>query len=152
LVETANFGAKSSGGVSGMLKEFKEFLFRGNVVDLAVAVVIGAAFTAVVNSLVADIFTPLIAAIFGTQDFSTLNFTINGSQFNYGNFLNALIAFLMVAIVIFFLVVKPMNMMMARKKAGQAPADPTTKICPECLSEIPVAARRCAFCTTVLVQ
>jgi large conductance mechanosensitive channel len=135
-----------------MLKEFKEFLFRGNVVDLAVAVVIGAAFTAVVNSLVADIFTPLIAAIFGTQDFSSLNFTINGSQFNYGNFLNALIAFLMVATVIFFLVVKPMNMMMARKNAGQIPADPTTKICPECLSAIPVAARRCAFCTTVLVK
>src|SRR5690349_14985626 len=85
-------------GVSGMIKEFKEFLLRGNVVDLAVAVVIGVAFTAVVNSLVADIFTPLIAAIFGTQDFSTLNFTINGSQFNYGNFLNALIAFLMVAV------------------------------------------------------
>jgi large conductance mechanosensitive channel len=139
-------------GVSGMLKEFKEFLFRGNVVDLAVAVVIGAAFTAVVNSLVADIFTPLIAAIFGTQDFSSLNFKINGSQFNYGNFLNAVIAFLMVATVIFFLVVKPMNMMMARKNAGQAPAQPSTKICPECLSEIPVAARRCAFCTTVLVK
>ena len=135
-----------------MLKEFKEFLFRGNVVDLAVAVVIGAAFTAVVNSLVADIFTPLIAAIFGTQDFSSLTFTINGSTFSYGLFLNALIAFLMVALVIFFLVVKPMNMMMARKKAGQAPADPSTKICPECLSEIPVAARRCAFCTTVLVK
>ena len=135
-----------------MLKEFKEFLFRGNVVDLAVAVVIGAAFTAVVNSLVADIFTPLIAAIFGTQDFSSLTFTINGSTFSYGLFLNALIAFLMVALVIFFLVIKPMNMMMARKKAGQVPADPTTKICPECLSEIPVAARRCAFCTTVLVK
>ena len=135
-----------------MLKEFKEFLFRGNVVDLAVAVVIGAAFTAVVNSLVADIFTPLIAAIFGTQDFSSLTFTINGSTFSYGLFLNALIAFLMVALVIFFLVVKPMNMMMARKKTGQAPADPSTKICPECLSEIPVAARRCAFCTTVLVK
>jgi large conductance mechanosensitive channel len=135
-----------------MIKEFRDFLLRGNVVDLAVAVVIGAAFTAVVNSLVADIFTPLIAAIFGTQDFSSLNFTINGSQFNYGNFLNALIAFLMVATVIFFLVVKPMNMMMARKNAGQIPADPTTKICPECLSAIPVAARRCAFCTTVLVK
>jgi large conductance mechanosensitive channel len=135
-----------------MINEFRDFLLRGNVVDLAVAVVIGAAFTAVVNSLVADIFTPLIAAIFGTQDFSSLNFTINGSQFNYGNFLNALIAFLMVATVIFFLVVKPMNMMMARKNAGQIPADPTTKICPECLSAIPVAARRCAFCTTVLVK
>ena len=139
-------------GVSGMLKEFKDFLFRGNVVDLAVAVVIGAAFTAVVNSLVADIITPLISAIFGTQDFSSLHFTINGSQFNYGNFLNAVIAFVLVALVIFFLVVKPMNIMMARKRAGQAPEDPTTKICPECLSEIPVAARRCAFCTTVLVK
>ncbi len=135
-----------------MLKEFKDFLFRGNVVDLAVAVVIGAAFTAVVNSLVADIFTPLIAAIFGTQDFSSLTFTINGSTFSYGLFLNALIAFVLVAVVIFFLVVKPMNMMAARKKAGQATADPTTKVCPECLSEIPVAARRCAFCTTVLVK
>jgi large conductance mechanosensitive channel len=139
-------------GVSGMIKEFRDFLFRGNVVDLAVAVVIGAAFTAVVNSLVADIITPLISAIFGTQDFSSLHFTINGSQFNYGNFLNALISFVLVALVIFFLVVKPMNMMIARRRAGQAPEDPTTKVCPECLSEIPVAARRCAFCTTVLVK
>src|SRR5215218_1252822 len=133
-------------GVSGMIKEFKDFLFRGNIIDLAVAVVIGAAFTAVVNSLVADIITPLISAIFGTQDFSSLHFTINGSQFNYGNFLNALISFVLVALVIFFLVVKPMNVMIARKRAGQATEDPTTKICPECLSEIPVAARRCAFC------
>ena len=152
LVATARFRAFSPWEESYMIKEFKEFLFRGNVVDLAVAVVIGAAFTAVVNSLVKDIITPLIAAIFGTQDFSSLTFTINGSQFFYGNFINALIAFVLVAIVIFFLIVKPMNMIAARKNAGQAPADPTTKICPECVSEIPVAARRCAFCTTVLVN
>lgn len=139
-------------GVRSMIKEFRDFLMRGNVVDLAVAVVIGAAFTAVVNSMVADLITPLISAIFGSQDFSSLHFTINGSQFNYGSFLNAVFAFVTVALVIFFLVVKPMNMMTARKRAGQAPADPTTKVCPECLSEIPVAARRCAFCTTVLVK
>ena len=105
-----------------MLKEFREFILRGNVVDLAVAVVIGAAFSALVASLVADIFTPLIAAIFGKPDFSALTFTINGSKFSYGNFINALIAFLSVATVIFFFVVKPLNLLHERRKKAEATA------------------------------
>ena len=107
-----------------MLKEFREFILRGNVVDLAVAVVIGAAFSALVASLVADIFTPLIAAIFGKPDFSALTFTINGSKFSYGNFINALIAFLSVATVIFFFVVKPLNLLHERRKKAEAAAEP----------------------------
>ena len=126
-----------------MLKEFKAFLLRGNVVDLAVAVVIGIAFGAVIAALVADIITPLIAAIFGSHDFSALTFTINNSTFLYGAFINAVVAFVLVAAAIFFVVVKPMNAMNARR----APAAATTRPCPECLSEIPLAARRCAFCT-----
>jgi large conductance mechanosensitive channel len=105
-----------------MLKEFREFILRGNVVDLAVAVVIGAAFGAVVTALVADFITPLIAAIFGQHDFSRLTFTINGSQFRYGHFLNAVISFLIVSAVVFFLVVKPLNALAARRKTKQAPA------------------------------
>ena len=107
-----------------MLKEFREFILRGNVVDLAVAVVIGAAFSALVASLVADIFTPLIAAIFGKPDFSALTFTINGSKFSYGNFINALIAFLSVATVIFFFVVKPLNLLHERRNKAEAAAEP----------------------------
>jgi large conductance mechanosensitive channel len=107
-----------------MLKEFREFILRGNVVDLAVAVVIGTAFGLVVQSLVKDIFTPLIAAIFGEPDFSALTFTINGSQFFYGNFINALIAFLSVATVIFFVVVKPLNLLHERRKKAEATAEP----------------------------
>jgi len=128
-----------------MLKGFKEFIARGNVVDLAIAVVIGAAFGAVVASFVADLLTPLIAAIFGRQDFSGLYFTINGSRFTYGNFINALISFLLVAIAVYFVVVAPMNHWRERKAAGQ---DPATKECPECLSEIPRGAKRCAFCAS----
>ena len=126
-------------------EEFKQFLLRGNVVDLAVAVVIGAAFGAVVNSLVADIITPVIAAIIGEPDFSALDFTINDSRFTYGNFLNALIAFVTIAAAVFFFVVKPVNMLMQRARS-EPPADPTTRKCTECLSEIPIDARRCAFC------
>ena len=126
-----------------MLGEFKAFLFRGNVVDLAVAVVIAIAFGAVIAALVADIITPLIAAIFGSHDFSALTFTINNSTFLYGAFINAVLAFVLVAAAIFFVVVKPMNAMNARR----APAAATTRPCPECLSEIPLEARRCAFCT-----
>jgi large conductance mechanosensitive channel len=126
--------------------EFKEFLLRGNLVDLAVAVVIGVAFTAVVTAFVADIITPLIAAIFGKSDFSNLTFTINGSRFLYGDFLNALISFVTIAFVLFFFVVKPVNAFMARRRT-QEPVDEDTRECPECLSSIPVAARRCAFCT-----
>jgi large conductance mechanosensitive channel len=125
--------------------EFRQFLLRGNVVELAVAVVVGVAFTAVVDSLVADIVTPLIAALFGTPDFSGLSLTLNESEIKYGLFINAVVAFLLVATAIFFLVVKPMNALIARSRR-QPPADPTTKKCPECLSEIPLDARRCAFC------
>jgi large conductance mechanosensitive channel len=130
-----------------MLKGFKAFLLRGNVVDLAVAVVIGGAFGAVVEALVKDLLTPLIAAIVGKPDFSAIAFTVNGSRFLIGDFINAIVAFVLVAAAIYFFVVAPMNAIMARRKKGEAPPDPTTKQCPECLSEVPIAARRCAFCT-----
>jgi large conductance mechanosensitive channel len=133
--------------MSSMLKEFREFILRGNLVDLAVAVVIGTAFAAVVTALVADVITPLIAAFGGQPDFSQLKFTLNGSTFRYGHFLNALLAFLTVAAVVFFLVLKPVNALMARRKVD-TPTDKKTRTCPECLSDIPVAATRCAFCTT----
>jgi large conductance mechanosensitive channel len=127
--------------------EFKKFLLRGNVVDLAVAFVIGVAFGAVVSALVADLITPLIAAIFGNPDFSNLMFTFNNSVFRYGHFLNAIIAFVLIAAVLFFLVVKPINRLVARSRK-EPPADPTTRKCPECLSEIPLEARRCRFCSS----
>jgi large conductance mechanosensitive channel len=130
-------------------REFKAFILRGNVVDLAVAVVIGVAFGAVVTALVADLITPLIAAIFGKPDFSNLTFTINKSQFLYGDFLNAVITFLSVAAAIFFFVVKPLNMLMARRKT-EPPADPTERDCPFCYSTVPIKATRCAFCTSEL--
>ncbi len=130
-----------------MLKGFKQFLLRGNVVDLAVAVVIGGAFGAVVTALVKDLITPLIAAIGGKPDFSAIKFTVNGSAFLIGDFINAVVAFLMVAAAIYFFVVAPMNAIMARKRRGEAPPDPTTKQCPECLSTIPIQAKRCAACT-----
>jgi large conductance mechanosensitive channel len=130
----------------GLVKDFKAFLVRGNVVDLAVAFVIGAAFTAVVSSLVKDLITPIIAAIFGKPDFGALFFTINGSQFLYGDFIDAVITFLAVAAAVFFFVVKPINAMAAARARGQGDADPTTKQCTECLSDIPLAATRCAFC------
>ena len=131
-----------------MLKDFKKFVLRGNVVDLAVAVVIGAAFGAIVTALVADFITPLIAAIGGQQDFSALKFTVNGSEFQYGHFINAVISFLMIAAVIFFFVVTPLNHLQARAAKSKTPTDPTEKKCPECLSEIPIKATRCAFCTS----
>jgi len=129
-----------------ILKEFKQFLLRGNVVDLAVGVVVGAAFGTVVKALVEDFLTPLIAAIAKVPDFSNLFFTINGSKFAYGNFINALISFILVATAVFFFVVKPMNLLISRSRK-EAPADPTTKKCPECLSEIPLGAKRCSHCT-----
>jgi large conductance mechanosensitive channel len=129
-----------------MLNEFKQFLLRGNVVDLAVGVVVGAAFGTIVSALVADILTPLIAAVARVPDFSGLMFTINGSVFKYGHFLNALISFILVSAAVFFFVVKPMNVLVARSHKGP-PADPSTKKCSECLSEIPLTARRCAHCT-----
>jgi large conductance mechanosensitive channel len=129
-----------------ILKDFQQFLLRGNVVDLAVGVVMGVAFTAVVTALVGDIMTPLVAAIFGSYDFSALTFTIHKSHFLYGHFINAVLSFVLVAAVVFFFVVRPVNALMARRRT-EPPVDATTRKCPECLSEIPVAARRCAFCT-----
>jgi large conductance mechanosensitive channel len=133
-----------------MLKEFRQFILRGNLVDLAVAVVVGTAFTALVNSLVKAIFTPLIAAIFGKPDFSNLVFTINGSRFLYGQFINACITFVIVAAVMFFFVVKPVNALLERFKP-EPKVDQETRECTECLSDIPVAAKRCAFCTSAVV-
>src|SRR3954469_24215488 len=127
---------------------FKQFLMRGNVLDLAVAVVVGAAFGAVVTALVKDLLTPLIAAAVGKPDFSALVFTVNGSRFLIGDFLNALLSFLLITAAVYFVVVVPVNAMVARRRRGEAPADPTTKKCPECLSEVPIAAKRCAFCTS----
>jgi large conductance mechanosensitive channel len=132
------------------VKGFKQFLMRGNVIDLAVAVVIGAAFGAVVTALVKDLITPIIAALVSKPDFSSLVFTINGSRFLIGDFINALVSFLLIATAVYFFVVLPVNTVMARMRRGAAPADPTTKRCPECMSEIPIAAKRCAFCTSAL--
>lgn len=129
-----------------MLKEFRQFLLRGNLVDLAVAVVIGTAFGAVVTALVASFITPLISMVGGKQAFGELSFTINNSVFPYGFFLNALIAFVIVAAVVFFFVVKPVNALMERVQTS-GPVDEETRECPACLSQIPYAARRCAFCT-----
>jgi large conductance mechanosensitive channel len=131
-----------------MLQEFKQFIMRGNVVDLAVAVVIGAAFGTVVTALIGDLITPLVAAIFGQPSFADLSFTINKSTFLYGAFLNAVLTFLTIAAALFFLVIKPLNVLAARRAAGAPPESPTTRSCPECLSEIPIAARRCAHCTS----
>ena len=129
-----------------MLSGFKKFIARGNVVDLAIGVVIGAAFTGVVNSLVKDFISPLIAAIVHTPDFSELSFTVRGSVFLYGDFIGSLISFLLVALSAYVLVVIPMNAHLARIKRGES-VDPTDKTCPECLSKIPIRAKRCAFCT-----
>ncbi|MGA8029036.1 MAG: large conductance mechanosensitive channel protein MscL [Bryobacteraceae bacterium] len=132
------------------MKGFKQFILRGNVLDLAVAVVIGAAFGAVVTALVKDLITPLIAAIVKAPDFSNIFFTVNGSKFLIGEFINALISFLLIAAAVYFFVVLPVNTLLARMRRGEAPPDPTTKKCPECLSVVPIAARKCAFCTSVL--
>jgi large conductance mechanosensitive channel len=133
-----------------MLKGFKQFIMRGNVIDLAVAVVIGGAFGTVVAALVKDLLTPLIAAVVGQPDFSAIVFTINGSVFPIGDFLNAAVAFVLVAAALYFFVVAPMNAILARQRRGEPSPDPTTKKCRECLSEVPIAARKCAFCTSVL--
>ena len=132
-------------------QEFKQFILRGNVVDLAVAVVIGAAFTDIVNALVADLITPLIAAIGGQPDFSNITFTINESRFMIGHFLNVVISFLIIAAVVFFFVVKPINLLMDRAaRRGEGTPAPTTTQCPYCLSEVAVQARRCPHCTSEL--
>lgn len=133
-----------------MLNDFKKFLLRGNVVDLAVAVVIGAAFTTVVQSVVKGFVTPLIGALYKQDQFSQAHFTINGSQFMYGDVVNAVLNFLIVAAIIFFAIVTPVNKLMALSKRGKEPAQPGTKKCPHCLSEVPVGATRCAFCTSKL--
>src|SRR6266516_861525 len=133
-----------------MFKGFKQFIFRGNVLDLAVAVVIGAAFGAVVTALVKDLITPLIAAIVGKPDFSAIAFEVNGSKFLVGDFINAIVSFLLIAAAVYFFVIVPVNALMARLNRGEAPPDPTTKKCPECLSDVPIGARRCAFCTSAL--
>jgi large conductance mechanosensitive channel len=130
--------------------EFKQFVLRGNVVDLAVGIVIGAAFAAVVQAAVTDLLTPLIAAIFGKPDFNQLTFTVNNSTFKYGHFLNVLIAFVIIALVVFFFVVKPINTLMTLSQRRESP-DPSTRKCPECRSEIPIDARRCAFCTSEVI-
>jgi large conductance mechanosensitive channel len=135
-----------------MLKGFRQFMLRGNVIDLAVAVVIGGAFGAVVTALVKDLITPLIAAVVGKPDFSAIAFTINGSQFLIGDFLNAVVSFVLIGAAIYFFVVVPVNSITARMHRGEGTPDPTTKKCPECLSEVPIAAKRCAFCTSTLTQ
>jgi large conductance mechanosensitive channel len=132
------------------MKGFRQFILRGNVLDLAVAVVMGAAFGAVVTALVKDLLTPLIAAVVGKPDFSNIAFQVHGSKFPIGDFINALISFLLIGAAVYFFVVLPVNTLMARLKRGEAPPDPTTKACPECLSQVPIAARRCAFCTSPL--
>jgi large conductance mechanosensitive channel len=129
-----------------MLKGFKDFISRGNVIDLAVAVVIGTAFAALVQSLVGDLLTPVVAALIGEPDFSDLTFTINGSVFHYGSFINAVITFLSVAAAVYFLVVAPLE----RIKEHGEDEGAGIRDCPECLSEIPVGARRCAHCTSAL--
>jgi large conductance mechanosensitive channel len=130
--------------------EFKQFLLRGNVVDLAVGIVVGVAFAALVQAAVRDLLTPLIAAIFGQPDFSQLSFKVNRSVFRYGDFLNALIAFVTIAFVVFFFVVKPVNALSSLSHRRESP-DPTTRKCPECRSEIPIDARRCAYCTSEVI-
>jgi large conductance mechanosensitive channel len=130
---------------------FRKFILRGNVVDLAVGVVIGAAFTGVVNALVKSLITPFLGIFGGVPDFSQLAFTVNNSRFAIGEFVNALLAFLLVAAVLYWFIVLPVNRLMDLRKTEE-PAGPATRPCPECLSKIPIAARRCAFCTTLLVD
>lgn len=138
---------RTAGGMTkGLFQEFKEFILRGNVVDLAIAVVIGAAFGAVVTALVADVIMPLIGAFGGKPTFDQYYWSINGSQIKIGSFLTVLVAFVILAAVIFFFIVKPINALMARRKTA-LPVDPTTRDCPYCLSSIPNKATRCAFCT-----
>ena len=142
-------GAGIFAAVGGKVQGFKQFLLRGNVIDLAVAVVIGAAFGSVVTALVKDLLTPLIAALGGQPDFSGLYFTINNSKFLYGDFINAVISFIIVAAVMYYFIVLPVNTLISLSKK-QPPADPTTRRCPECLSDVPIGARRCMYCTSSL--
>jgi large conductance mechanosensitive channel len=129
-----------------MLDGFKKFILRGNVVDMAVGVVIGAAFGGVVTALTKDLLTPLIAVVVGKPDFSAIKFMVGNTEFPIGDFINAAVSFILIAAAIYFFVVTPVNALIARMRKDPAPADPTTKKCPECLSEIPIDARRCAHC------
>jgi large conductance mechanosensitive channel len=135
-----------------MLSGFKQFILRGNVVDLAVGVVIGAAFGTVVTALVKDIINPVIALAVGEPDFTAFSFTIGSTVFPIGDFITALVSFLLIAIAVYFFVITPLNALIARSRKAPAPADPTTKKCPECLSEIPIDARRCAHCAQPVVS
>src|ERR1700687_2261043 len=135
-----------------MLSGFKQFILRGNVVDMAVGVVIGAAFGSVVTALTKDLLMQLIAAMVGKPDFSGIKFTLHGSEFPLGDFINAVVAFLLVASAVYFFVVTPVNLLIARMRKAPAPADPTTKKCSECLSEIPIDARRCAHCAQPVIS
>lgn len=130
-----------------ILNDFKQFLLRGNFVDMAIALIMALAAFAVVQALIKDLLTPIIAAIVGKPDFSALDFTINKSTFRYGDFINAVITFVLTGAAVFFFIVVPMNAFIARSRK-EPPVDPTTRKCPECLSEIPIDARRCAFCTS----
>lgn len=136
--------------ISSSISGFKQFILRGNVVDLAVGIAIGSAFSGIVNAIVKDLITPIIGAFGKVADFSDLYFTINGSKFMYGDFFNSLISFIIIAFVVYFFIVLPMNALIARTKKSPVPAEPTQKKCPECLSDIPVQASRCSHCTTKL--
>ncbi len=136
--------------VQEIISGFKTFIFRGNIIELAVAFVIGVAFAAVINAFVTDLITPIISAIVGKSSLSNLYFTIHHSQFLYGDFINQVITFAVIAAAIYFIVVVPTNLINARMRRGEAPPDPTTKACPECLSTIPLQAHRCAYCTSVV--
>jgi large conductance mechanosensitive channel len=129
-----------------MLKDFKQFLLRGPVVDVACGVVMANAFLALVKAIVENLLTPLISAVVGHQDFANLAFSVRGSHFLYGLVVNAVIAFALIAACVFFLVILPVNALRSRRRT-EPPIDPTTRDCPECLSSIPKEARRCAFCT-----
>ena len=133
-----------------MLDGFKKFILRGNVVDMAVGVVMGAAFGSVVTELTKAFLTPLIALVAGKQDYSNLKFTIRTTNFPIGEFINAVIAFVLIAAAVYFFVVVPINWLIARMRRSEKPADPTTKKCPECLSEIPIGARRCSHCAQLV--
>ncbi len=133
-----------------MLKGFRDFVLRGNVVDLAVAVILGAAFNAIVTSLVGDVLNPMIAATVGKPDFSSVVLHVGGGQIKVGNFFNAVVSFLIVAFVVYFAIVLPTNTLMARLKKGELPPPPSTRACPQCLSDIPIAAKRCSHCTQLV--
>jgi large conductance mechanosensitive channel len=130
-----------------MLSGFKQFILRGNVIDMAVGVVIGAAFGGMITALTKDLLTPLIAALVGKPDFSAISFTVGTTVFPVGDFINAVVSFLLIAVAVYFFVVTPINALVARMRKAPAPVDPTTRKCPECLSEIPIDARRCMHCT-----